>query len=278
MQKIFKRILEIIFPNHCLACNKTIGADGLFCNDDWQKLQFITNPKCQICSQPFTSANEAHSACLTDSNSLLCAKCSAVRPSYDSSIIIFHYNDLLKKIIGDMKYRDTTSISKKFGKILWTKILAENEKYDLIIAVPLHKKRLRERKFNQSILLAREILRNAHAQNFKIRNYKNNAWQSFFNKTCNLKSPRFFPDILLRTKYTQAQVKLNRQKREENLRGIFAVNKKYRDVINGRSILLIDDVITTGATLENCALTLKKAGAKKITIVTIARTPLVNNN
>lgn len=278
MQKIFKKILEIIFPNHCLACNKMIGAEGLFCNDDWQKLQFITKPKCDICSQSFTSASDAQAVAglITTENgknseALLCTKCLTTKPAYDASITIFHYNDLLKKIIGDMKYRDATSISKKFGKMLWGKIAPEIANYDLIIAVPLHKKRLRERKFNQSILLVREVLRNA--RNYKIQNH---IAQIATKNSTNLKTPKFFPDILLRTKYTQAQVKLNRQKREENLQGIFEVNEKYRDVINGSSILLIDDVITTGATLENCALALKEAGAKKITIATIARTPLLN--
>ena len=241
MRQLFNKILEIVFPNRCLACNKMIGAEGLFCNEDWQKLQFITEPK-------------------------LFSKCLTIKPSYDTSITIFRYNDLLKKIIGDMKYRDATQLSKKFGKMLWQKIAPEIHNYDLIIAVPLHKKRLRERKFNQSALLVKAILQNASDAQ-KLKNNLENA-----DKKSHL--PKFYPDILLRTKYTAAQVKLNRKMREENLRGVFAINEKYRNTLIDTKILLIDDVMTTGATLENCALTLKGAGANKVTIATIARTTL----
>ncbi len=256
MQKLYKKILGIIFPNKCLACNKIIDCEGLFCNDDWQKLQFITEPKCRICSQPFISEFEAHSAS-SGSHSILCIKCLTIQPSYDSSITIFRYNDLLKKIVGDLKYHDGTNLSKKFGKILSQKIAPEVQNYNLIIAVPLHKQRLRERKFNQAILLAKAILQNLS------NDAKNNL--------------KFYPDILLRTRYTKAQVKLDQKTRAKNLHGAFSVNKKYLDQIKDSSILLIDDVITTGATLENCASILKKAGAKKVTVVTIAHTILDKN-
>lgn len=258
MRQLFKKVLEIVFPNHCLACNKMIGLEGLFCNDDWQKLRFITEPKCKICSQPFATEIEVADE---NDNAPLCYKCLTTKPSYDSSITIFCYNDLLKKIIGDMKYRDATSLSKKFGKMLWQKIAPEIQNYNLIIAVPLHKRRLRERRFNQSALLVKAIIQNA----------KNNLKSS--DKRSRL-LPKFYPDILLRTKYTAAQVKLNRKMREKNLRGAFTINKKYHNKLNDTKILLIDDVMTTGATLENCALELKKAGANYITVVTVARTIL----
>lgn len=262
MKKLYQKIIGIIFPNKCLACNKIIDCDGLFCNDDWQKLRFITEPKCQICSQPFSSifaAQLASDKALEDIPNIdnlakpLCPKCIKNKPSYDSTITIFAYNDLLKKVIGDLKYRDSTALSTKFGKMLWQKISSDAKNYNLIIAVPLHKKRLRERKFNQSILLAKAIFH--HANNFK-------------------NSLKFYPDILLRTRYTKAQVSLNHKMREENLRGAFEVNKKYLGVIKDSSILLVDDVITTGATAENCAAILKEAGAKKITVLTIAHTTL----
>lgn len=137
--------------------------------------------------------------------------------------------------------------------MLWQKIAPQAQYYDLIIAVPLHKKRLRERKFNQSILLTKAILQHA-----KI--YKN--------------SLKFYPDILLRIKYTTAQASLGQKMRQQNLRGAFEVNQKYLDKIKGSSILLVDDVITTGATAQSCATILKKAGAKKVTIATIAHTTL----
>lgn len=235
----WQKILALIFPNQCLACSKIIDDDGLFCNDDWQKLQFITNPKCQICSQPFMVDYEIE-------KNLLCASCLEAHPSYDSSIVVFHYNDILKKIIGDLKYRDATNISAKLSKFLVQKIRPEIAKYHIITAVPLHKKRLRTRKFNQSILLASSI-------------YKA------------LPELKFVPDLLFRTKYTPTQVGLKRSDRLKNLHGVFAINKKYASLIKGKTILLVDDVMTTGATVENCALTLKNAGAAKIIVATVAK-------
>ena len=245
IHQFFKKILEIIFPNRCLSCNKLIGAEGLFCNADWQKLQFITEPKCKICSYPFEF--------IIDKNNLLCSKCLERRPFYDKSITLFRYNEQIKKIIGDLKYRDATHIIKKFAKMLEGKILAEAANVDFIVAVPLHKKRLRERKFNQAWLLAREI--------FKIY--------------CGVGTACRAPTaMLLRTKYTHSQVGLKKSVREKNLHNAFALNPKYRDLVKGRKILLIDDVMTTGTTLEQCAKILKKAGAQEIIILTIAKTIL----
>ena len=257
--KIRRKFLEVIFPNRCLSCNQMIGADGLFCNDDWQKLQFITQPQCGICAYPFESEFSA-------AENLLCPKCLANRPSFDSTITIFCYNDQLKKIIGNLKYYDATNLSAKFGKLLWQKIAPIVQDYNLIMAVPLHKKRLRERKFNQAILLVKAILKEACN--------KKNGGKIFSRNKISNHNIQFYPDALLRNKYTKSQVKLSRKMREENLREAFLVNEKYCSQINGAAILLIDDVMTTGATLDNCAFALKRMGAKKVTAVTIARTIL----
>ena len=85
---------------------------------------------------------------------------------------------------------------------------------------------------------------------------------------------KFFPDFLVRTKNTKPQIELRKKERENNLKNVFAVNKKYRELVRGKKILLIDDVMTTGATVENCAKTLKKCGARKVVVLTIARTAL----
>ncbi len=114
---------------------------------------------------------------------------------------------------------------------------------DIICAVPLHKKRLRQRKFNQAALIAKFLDRK-----------------------------KFNPDLLWRLVNTVSQVKLKREERERNLKKAFLVNKKYRNSIKDKTILLIDDVATTGATINNCAKALKKAGAKKVVVLTIAKT------
>lgn len=236
MQKFFKKIIELIFPNQCLYCSKLIGQEGAFCNCCWKKLQFITDPKCNICSHPFE---------FQVADNLICAKCLSDKPSYDKAITVFRYNQIIKKVIGDFKYRDTTYLAKKFARILFNRASSEIDKTDFIIAVPLHKKRLRKRKFNQAILLTKELSK--------------------------LSKKEFFYDFLLRIKNTTAQAGLRKKQREKNLRGAFALNEKYKEIVKGKKILLIDDVMTTGTTLENCAKVLKKSGAKEVNILVIAK-------
>lgn len=235
----FKKILEIIFPSHCLYCEKIISAEGLFCNDCWQKLQFITEPKCNICSNPFE---------FVVGDNLTCSSCLSNPPSYDASVVIFRYNQIIGKVIGDLKYRDSTYIANKLAKILFIQAQPEIAEADFIIAVPLHIKRLRKRRFNQSVLLCRALTKTE------------------VTKT------KLIPDFLLRIKNTAAQVSLRKKQRQNNLKSAFALNPKYQNIIKDKKILLIDDVMTTGATLENCAKILKKSGAKKVTILTIAKT------
>jgi ComF family protein len=140
-------------------------------------------------------------------------------------------------------------LAKKFAKILFNKSYNEMESVDFIAAAPLHYKKLRSRKFNQAILLVKELL-----------------------KHCKTTQPIFLPDILVRKKHTIAQIGLRKQAREQNLQNAFEVKKKYQNLIKDKKILLIDDVITTGATLNNCAKAFKKYGAKEVIVLTIAKT------
>lgn len=177
----------------------------------------------------------------------ICSKCLIKTPSYDRVITIFRYNHIIKKIIGDLKYRDQSFLAKKFAKILFDKAKNEIATCDLMVAVPLHIKRLRKRKFNQAVLLCKNLLK-------------------FFP------DKKFYPDFLFRVKNTVSQVELRKKQREKNLKRAFLVNKKYRDLVKNKKILLVDDVMTTGATLENCAKELKRRGAKEVTVLTIAKT------
>jgi len=238
----FKRFLEIIFPSHCVSCAKIVSKKSLFCEICWPKLQFINEPKCAICGYPFEFQGL----------SLLCAKCLTKKPSFDKAISIFRYNHVLRSVIGNLKYRDQTFLAQKFAPLLLEKIKDQIPNSPIIIAVPLHKKRLQKRKFNQAILLAKNLQKLA---------------------------PQliFLPDFLIRTKHTKPQTALKKKERENNLKNVFALNEKYLDKVRGQNFLLIDDVTTTGATLENCARVLKKHGAKKITALTIAKTALFTN-
>ena len=235
MFKLFKKFLEIIFPNSCISCSTIISSDGLFCAKCFAKVKFICDPKCQICAYPF----EVEIKHLPP----FCGKCLAKKPYYDKALAIYQYNEIIAKALTNLKYNDQTFLAKKFAQILLKKFKDEIENCDIICAVPLHKKRLQKRKFNQAALIAR-----------------------FLDKK------KFIPDLLWRLVNTVSQVNLKREERERNLKKAFLVNKKYRNLIKDKTVLLIDDVATTGATINNCAKALNKAGAKKIVILTIAKT------
>lgn len=172
-----------------------------------------------------------------------CSVCLIKPPAYDKVITVFRYNPIIGSAISDFKYRDQTFIAKKFAKLLFEKTKNEIADCDFICAVPLHLKRLQKRKFNQAVLIGK-----------------------------NLSKEKFILDLLWRVNNAAPQASLKKKEREKNLKRGFLVNKKYRNSLRDKKIILLDDVMTTGATLENCSKALRKCGVKKITVLTIAKT------
>jgi ComF family protein len=239
---ILKNTLNIFFPNHCLYCEKIINREALFCTACWSKLKFITDPKCKICSYPFEIELIGKSA------NLPCSKCIKDPPHFDKVVTIFRYNEIIKKIISNLKYHDQTFIAKKIAKLLFNKIKPELENIDYVAIIPLHQNKIKKRKFNQVALISKEIAKHD--------------------------PKKYISDLLFRTKETQTQVKLTQQQRQSNIKRAFMVNKKHQDRIMDKTILLIDDVMTSGATIEACSKALKKRKAKKIIVLTLAKTVL----
>jgi ComF family protein len=234
MKKIFEKLIDLILPNRCLSCNCFIASSEVFCKSDYEKLDFIKDPKCQICSQHLKE------------NKQFCPQCEVKKPCFDSVSAVFSYNDAIAKLIHGLKYYDQTILARKFGKMIADEII-DAKKYDIIIPIPLNKKRLRSRKFNQSALLCKEI----------VKSHKN---------------LKFIPNLLLRSKFEKAQAQLSRAQRLQNLSDTFTFNQKFLGKIKGKNILLIDDVMTTGSTLQNCALILKKNGCGLVKCGVIAKT------
>ncbi len=243
MLKFLSKICEVFFPNHCLNCEKIINKEALFCSACFVKLQFITDPKCKICSYPFEIELEGKAA------NMPCGACIKDKPYFDKVITIFRYNQVIKKIIGDLKYRDQTFIAKKIAKLLSIKIAPELDNIDYITIVPLHLNKIKKRKFNQVALICFNIL------------------------TKDLKK-KYLPDLLFRTKETTTQTKLTQKQRQSNIKRAFMVNRKHQDLVKDKTVLLVDDVMTSGATIEACSKALKKRGVKKIIVLTLAKTVL----
>lgn len=246
MYKFFRKFLRIIFPNYCISCDCIIDHEAIFCANCYLKLEFISDPKCKICSYPFeTNFEENHK---NKSGNLTCTSCLLKHPSFDKVITVFRYNQIIKKIVKDFKYHDQIFIAKKIAKLLKAKLAPELENTDIITIVPLHRQKLKFRKFNQAAMIANNLLD---------------------KKT---KKEKLIFDILFRAKNTPQQTSLRFKQRKKNVKNAFIVNRKYRDFIKDKRIIIIDDVMTTGSTLESCAKTLKKFKAKEVIVLTIAKT------
>ncbi|GGF00192.1 hypothetical protein GCM10011611_02240 [Aliidongia dinghuensis] len=182
-----------------------------------------------------------------------CAQCVAHPPVYGRARAVFAYDDQSRRLILAFKHADRLHGIPAFGQWLarsGAELLAEA---DLIVPVPLHWTRLFRRRFNQSALLARAAVA---------------AWGERPNAR-SLKAPRFAPDLLVRRRRTRSQGHLSRLQRAENVRGAFALKPKAD--LTGKRVVLVDDVLTTGATIEACTRVLKRAGATQVDVLTLAR-------
>jgi ComF family protein len=235
LKQIITFIIDIIYPHQCLSCKDFIASSGM-CVQCWKKLFFITNPCCSICSEPFEFDTR---------NDMICGDCLIERPVFDQALCLIDYNDFSKKLIHKLKFQDNYLVAKFFAPMLKNKIMSCQYDIDYIIPVPMHKYKLLTRKYNHAALLARYI-----TKNLKV---KSNS------------------DVLIKKIKTKSQASLSKKARLINIKNSFQVNPAYKDKILGKNILIIDDVYTTGATLNECSKILKKNGANKIIVATICK-------
>lgn len=236
LRTVLQQTLDVLLPPRCIATGEIVDKQGMISPRFWSELVFIENPMCNVCGLPFPLPMAAGG---------LCAGCLDHAPRFDMARSCVAYNDASRKVILNFKYGDRLHSVHTF--IPWllragADMIAQS---DLIVPVPLHRKRLWTRRFNQSALLAQELAR----QTGKL----------------------YAPDTLLRKKCTPPQKGLSRKERNNNVRNAFAVSPRRIAALKGRNVLLIDDVFTSGATLDACTRTLKEAGAVAVYILTIAR-------
>jgi ComF family protein len=227
-------VLDLVLPPRCAGCGATVAESGALCPACWRAIEFLTPPCCPRCAYPFEFAV---------SSETLCAACLARPPVYDRGRAVLRYDSGSRGMLLAFKHADRTDLAPLFGRWLalaGAELLAEA---DLIAPVPLHWTRLWTRRYNQAGLLAQRVAAETGRP--------------------------FRPDLLIRRKRTAPQ-KSGRAARTRNVAGAFAVPARQRPKIEGRRILLVDDVRTTGATLDGCARALKAAGAAGVDVLTLA--------
>ena len=231
-----RSVLNALLPPRCLACGTLVSTPGSLCPGCWQEIDFLAPPQCGICGLPFA---------YDPGPEVFCGACLRRRPDYDRARAVMRYDDHSRSLVLGFKHGDRTEAAPAFARWMeraGAELLGEAE---MILPVPLHWRRLFTRRYNQAALLAQALGR---ATGLPYR-----------------------PDILRRRRHTPPQGRLSPSARKRNLRGAFAVDARRRPEIKGRSLLLIDDVLTTGATLSACARVLRRAGARRVDALVLAR-------
>jgi ComF family protein len=240
----FGRWLDWLYPPRCRFCRESlIDADDCFCSACRERIRRVTHPFCNACGRPFLD---------TSGDDHLCGNCLRRRPHFVRARAWACYptedgeEHPLREVVQRFKYGRKVSLGKPLGRLMAIDCrgLFDERPFDVILPVPLHPKRLRWRSFNQSLVLAREI---------------GKEWKLPVD-----------PFVLARSRETPPQTQLNEEERKKNMRRAFSVNAARP--IEGKAVLLIDDVYTSGATVNECSRALKRGGAKEVSVLTLART------
>ena len=234
MRRLGRLLLDAVLPPRCLKCGAAVGEPGALCATCWPAIGFITPPYCACCGYPFE---------LDPGPGALCAACIAMPPPYRRARAVLRYDEASKGLILGFKHGDRTEAAPAFAR--WLATAGDFTDIDLIAPVPLHWRRLLHRRYNQAALLALALGR--------------------------LVDRPVVPDLLVRRRPTPTQGHLHAAARRRNVAGAFGVGTRRKPAIVGRRVLLIDDVMTSGATIESCCQALSRGGAAAVDVLTLAR-------
>jgi ComF family protein len=223
-----------IWPNRCAACGRRLDTckDDVFCSICSESLMPISSPCCPLCALPFEGRGPDH----------CCAECLVQAPAFSAGKAVYQYGEAAAKAVIRLKYGRMTYLAPVLGETM-VPLVRRLPTPDVVVPVPLHRKKLRKRGFNQSALIAGHLGRALG---------------------CSMAT-----DAIIRQRWTTEQAGLTRAERKANLVGAFALWRV--EGIAGKRVLVVDDVMTTGATLREVARVLKLGGAKKVVVVTFAR-------
>lgn len=237
LQAATRAALDLVLPPLCLSCREQVLEPGTFCPRCWGQLHFLGAPCCAQCGTPFP-----HEV----APGLRCPDCLAAPPPYSAARACWRYGEAAAAAIVAFKHADRTEHAQALARHMVRAGAALLEPADtLLVPVPLHWGRLWRRGYNQAALLAAAIAR--------------------------ISGRRTVQDALLRKRATPSQQGLNRQARVRNVARVFAINPARRDRLAGATVVLVDDVLTTGATATACCHALLGAGVRDVRVLTVAR-------
>jgi predicted amidophosphoribosyltransferase len=244
MSTTFRRlgtvVLDALLPPHCLTCESTVERQGTLCGTCFRELHLLTPPFCRACGVPFLHAGQGGAEGL-------CPTCRAHPPAFDTARAALHYDEGAKRLLLPFKHADRTELAVPLVARMARAGAALLARADLLTPVPLHWRRLLARRYNQAALLGRQLASGAGRP--------------------------FLPDLLRRTRPTPPLDHRGAAERAAVLEGAFAVSPGAQARIVGKRVLLVDDVMTSGATAEACARALLAAGATGVDVLAAARVP-----
>lgn len=234
LERSVKSALQMVFPPRCLCCGEQVAASGGLCGTCWRDAEFIRGLACDCCATPLLGE---------ETGSVLCDACARAPRPWSQGRAAFVYRGSARNMILAFK-NDRLDLTKPLAGWLSSAVRSMINADMLVAPVPLHATRFLKRRYNQSALLAQELAR--------------------------LNALDYIPDLLTRTRRTTPQFG-HPADRERNLEGAIGVTRRFGRDIQGRHILLVDDVLTSGATLNACAAACLAGGASKVSVAVLAR-------
>ena len=238
LKNVLTGLADIIFPSRCVVCGIVLSNNERIriCSECLSRTGFVKAPICSCCGLPFVNY---------EGTNHLCGECTSSKQYFSVARSVGKFEEPLLDVIHQFKYKGKIAVGETLGRLMaeFEYDSFSIEGYSLILPVPLHQRRLKERGFNQSVILAREI-----AMRYSIH-------LDF--------------GTLKRTIHTKPQTGLGKKQRSTNVKGVFEVTDSGR--IDGERVVLIDDVYTTGSTVRECARVLVKSGVEEVAVLTLAR-------
>jgi ComF family protein len=228
-------VIDFVFPPRCPLCGRGIGAQTGLCVDCWSTLDVPGEPACARCGRPFVDAVVT---------GIICGPCLAEPPRHDGIAAATLYNEASRKLVLAFKHGRRLALAPLMARLIHAQLPQIDGEW-LLVPVPLHRLRLWSRGYNQAAVLAGELAR--------------------------LSKATLAVDALHRHKRTASLGALGRKARRRELSGAIRMSAKGAAIVRGRKVVLVDDVLTSGATSDACVRVLKRAGAERVVVACFAR-------